>query len=203
MICTTPPSALFRGAGAEEQSTAEAYGRRWAHDAATKIQRPHRREWQHRRADLDSAHAAKVIIEGGDDYKSNNPVTKTVEIQQLLKSGNPEQATIAEINEALAEIRSGLRHSRRTAVSVTSEETHAMRGALLTLAEDGRMTMSDVAILESVSNRSKGWTMFMRDLTASVATAQRKRKRYPAGDGGLDQDLWSSVRMAGEGEPPL
>jgi hypothetical protein len=70
--------------------------------------------------DLDSAEkaknkisrAARTIRDGGEEYKADNPVTQTVDLQQLRSSGNPEQIAMAEISAALTDIRAEVRASR-------------------------------------------------------------------------------------------
>jgi len=141
--------------------------------------------------DLDSgdeakekiANAARAFSEGDEPTKTDNPVVQTIDLLRLRGSGNPEQITLAEVSESLAEIRSELRLSRaRESLpgALTSQQTAVIRKVLLTMALDGRLTPSELDDLESVPT-TKSFGSLVAQLRDEMA------KPYPPED-----DPWGS-----------
>lgn len=128
--------------------------------------------------DLDSAEdakhriarAAKTIRDGGEEYKADNPITQTVDLQQLRSSGNPEQIAMAEISAALTDIRTELRSSRpplRTSTGWSPDQQAAIRQVLLAMASDGRFRTKDLDVLKAVP-ASKGFSAFLDALKGAM-----------------------------------
>lgn len=150
--------------------------------------------------DLDSAEdarerisrAAKAILEGGDDYKAESPVSQAVDLQQLRTSGNPEQIAMAEVSEGLAEIRSELRAIRsasRPAGGFNVPQSEAVRGLLLQMALDGRLGREDFKALHDVPG-TNNWKSFLNQLTAEMAKP-------------FSRDPWDNPSSSDDDEPPF
>ncbi|WP_431233767.1 hypothetical protein ACQ856_03480 [Mycolicibacterium psychrotolerans] len=165
--------------------------------------------------DLDSADeakrrinkAAKAIRDGGDDYKMDNPVTQTVDLQQLRSSGNPEQIAMAEISQALTDIRTDIRRTRmvvRTPGGYSADEMSAIRSVFHRIAAEGRLTNADLSLLEAAPAKSKGFIEFLErlqlehELNKPTSSARRFR---------TDDDPWNSPPASGfaggDDEPPF
>lgn len=94
--------------------------------------------------------AARAIAQGGDSYKTDSPVSQTIDLQQLKSSGNPEQIAIAELTEMVANLRAEIRTSRLRAPNngtYSPEQTKAIREVLFRMAEDGRLGRADIDVL--------------------------------------------------------
>ncbi|MGE2690860.1 hypothetical protein [Mycolicibacterium pulveris] len=129
--------------------------------------------------DLDSAEeardritrAAKQILDGGDDYKAESPVSQAVDLQQLRTSGNPEQIAMAEVSEGLAEIRSELRviRSRQDGSGgFTGRQTEVIRKVLLKMALYGQFTGEEFDELMTAPS-TKNWETFLSALQGEMA----------------------------------
>lgn len=161
--------------------------------------------------DLDSAddakkrisRAATTIRDGGEEYKADNPVTQTVDLQQLRSSGNPEQIAMAEISAALTDIRTELRTSSRAnpfraTTGYTSDQLAAIRQVLLGMASDGRFRMDDLETLKAVP-ASKAFTAFLDALRGAMNKADPFAQ--------ATDDPWSRAPATkfggGDDEPPF
>jgi hypothetical protein len=121
--------------------------------------------------DLDSVHeakkqieaAARTIAEGDDDYKTDSPVSQTIDLQQLKSSGNPEQVAIAELTEMVANLHRDVRLSRnrQSSGTYTPEQTKAIREVLFNIADDGRMTRDDIRRLMESAPRTRSFDMLV------------------------------------------
>ncbi|OBB15185.1 hypothetical protein A5761_13775 [Mycolicibacterium setense] len=136
---------------------------------------------------------AKGIRDVGLDYKADNPVVQTVDLLQLRNSGNPEQVTMAEVSESLADIRKELRLTRRPQTGYSSEQMVAIRKVLIAMALDGRLGTDDFEELSSVP-LTRNYEAFLDKLSEEMA------KPHPA------DDPWSSPPQSSriaDDEPPF
>jgi hypothetical protein len=139
--------------------------------------------------DLDSVYAArrsvhdaaKEILAGGDQYKVVSPVTRSVDIDQLRRSDDPEQVAIADIKQSLYEIRSEIRHgvqspgapfvrvhAGKRPMPHTAEDIMLLRRMLTKLAAEGRLRADDLDILESGSSTSETIEVFAKSLRGKM-----------------------------------
>lgn len=168
--------------------------------------------------DLDSAdeakrrinNAAKAIRDGGDDYKTDNPVTQTVDLQQLRSSGNPEQIAMAEISQALTEIRTDIRRSqlnvRNPTGAYSPEQMHAIETVFHRIAGEGRLTEADLAVLEAAPPRTKSFAEFLERLRLEYAMNNNRTVLSRTRSRG--EDSWGSAPASGsfggaDDEPPF
>lgn len=137
--------------------------------------------------DLDSVYAArrsvhkaaKEILAGGEQYKVVSPVTRSVDIDQLRRSDDPEQVALADIKQSLAELRSEISVANVNAATAaatlmrtkkhqppphSTNDVALLRQVLLKLAAEGRLREDDLAVLENDSFASTVIDSFVQAL---------------------------------------
>jgi len=119
--------------------------------------------------------AAEEILAGGDQYKVVSPVTRSVDINTLRRSGDPEQLAIADIKQSLDELRSEFRaagnpdtprlmvNAGGRTMPYSGEDIVSLRKVLVHLAAHGRLHDEDLQLL-APDGSSKTMSLFARQL---------------------------------------
>lgn len=127
--------------------------------------------------DLDSVDAAKTairqaaeeIIAGGEEYKVDSPVSRSVDLDRLRKSGDPEQVALADIQSSMDELRAEMQRLKtppRPMIGLA--EVEAMQTVMMKLASEGRMDMSHLRLLEAALPGTKGYSLWAKRIRAEI-----------------------------------
>lgn len=161
--------------------------------------------------DPDSVHTAKLqvreaareILSGGEEYKVVSPVTRTVDLDQLRRSDDPEQVAMADIQDSLTAIQKQLSTNRlntRTPTGTFSpDQLGTIRALLVSMAQDDRLNRQDLAVLEAAPATAT-WEGFIKTLRANMDPFSRPPK--------TTDDPWGSGPASGsfngaDEEPPF
>ncbi|WP_135453389.1 hypothetical protein [Mycobacterium sp. DL99] len=125
--------------------------------------------------------AAQEILNGGDGYKVVSPVTRSVNLDQLRTSGDPEQLALADLKTDMEELRAELRKSRLTDGSVPGlnfdPKFLAMREVIENVTHNAGLTPYQLDTLREVANTA-AWQNWVKELDAMsdrVASSNRSR----------------------------